>query len=69
MDLYASEGDSEHFREAVRIASQRLATPLILKSPQEDLESPILKLSRAKVTIALIHSRLGNNIKFVTLDA
>jgi acetyl esterase len=35
-----SEGDSEHFREAVRIASQWLATPLILKSPQEDLESP-----------------------------
>ena len=34
-----SEGDSEHFREAVRIASQWLATPLILKSPQEDLKS------------------------------
>ena len=35
-----SEGDSEHFREAVRIASQWLTTPLILKSPQGDLESP-----------------------------
>jgi acetyl esterase len=35
-----SEGNSAHFQEAVRIASQWLATPLILKSPQEDLESP-----------------------------
>ena len=31
-----SEGDSEHFREAVLIASQWLATPLTLKSPRED---------------------------------
>ena len=37
--LVCSEGNSESFREAVRIASQWLAIPLILRSPQEDLES------------------------------
>ena len=35
-----SEGDSGDFQRAVSLASQWLATPLILKSPQEDLESP-----------------------------
>jgi acetyl esterase len=38
--LVCSEGNSESFQEAVQIASKWLATPLILRSPQADLESP-----------------------------
>ena len=34
-----SEGNSEHFQEAVSLASQWLAIPLSLQSPQEDSES------------------------------
>ena len=34
--LVCSEGDSGDFQRAVSLASQWLATPLILKSPQED---------------------------------